>query len=328
MGVGRVHRLIRLITLLQSERAWSVRELAEQLGVSRRTLFRDLNVLEMAGVPYYHEPNRGYRIARSFFLPPVNLTVTETLGLMLLTKQALAQRGRPMADAALSAVVKLLSTVPEPMRSACADLMEPVSIRLSAQVADEAEARHHQTFQRCIDEGRVCKMTYKSPVEAQSATLLVKPLALHFSSRAWYVFARTDQHKDVRLFKLVRIEQLEPTDRLFTPPKRFDPAAWIGQAWQLIPEGRCHHVELEFSPRVATNVMEVRWHPTQKQNRLPDGRCHMSFDVDGLNEITWWICGYADQVLVLKPTALRERVRQMHEAAAKQARSSKTGIPF
>lgn len=316
MGVGRVHRLIRLITLLQGDRPWSATQLAGQLGVSRRTLFRDLNALEMAGVPYYHEPGVGYRIASSYFLPPVNLTVTETLGLMLMAKQALEQRGRPMADSALSAVVKLLSTVPEPIRSPCAELMEPVTVRLSPQVSDESEAGHHKTLQRCIDEQRICRMRYVSPVEPEAMELRIKPLALHFCSRAWYVFAQTDRHDQVRLFKLVRIEQLEPTGQLFVRGKRFEPGAWIGKAWQLIPEGREYGVELEFSAKVATNVMEVRWHPTQRQRRLDDGRCRMRFTVDGLNELAWWVCGYADQVKVLRPKALRQRVARMHREAA------------
>jgi len=316
LGVSRVHRLIRLITMLQGEQPWSAAELARQLGVSRRTLFRDLNVLELAGVPYYHEPQAGYRIARSFFLPPVQLTATETLGLMLLTKQALAQRGRPMVDAALSGIVKLLSTVPEPMRTACGELMEPVTVSLGAQVADESESKHHKLLQRCIDEGRVCRMTYRSPVDAEAVTHVIRPLGLHFAARAWYLFARTDRHKEVRLFKLVRIVTLDATEQLFARGKRFDPATWIGHAWQLIPEGREHRVVVEFSAKVATNVTEVRWHPTQQHRRLSDGRVRMTFRVDGIHEIAWWLCGYADQVVVVRPEALRRRVAEMLRAAA------------
>src|SRR5690606_21306130 len=123
MGVSRVHRLLRLITLLQSGRARTAADLVQELGVSRRTLFRDLSMLQMAGVPYYHEPGQGYRISRSFFLPPISLTVMETLGLMMLGKTAIGQRGRPLVGSALSGIYKLLSTVPEPIRSACGEMM-------------------------------------------------------------------------------------------------------------------------------------------------------------------------------------------------------------
>src|SRR5690348_16859237 len=122
-GISRVHRLLRLITLLQSGRTLSVGDLVLELGVSRRTLFRDLNMLEMAGVPYYHDGDAGYRIAQSFFLPPVNLTVPETLGLLALGKAAAAQRGKPLMGGALSAISKLTATMPAPILAACNGVM-------------------------------------------------------------------------------------------------------------------------------------------------------------------------------------------------------------
>ena len=59
MSISRIYRILRLITLLQSGRGYSADELAEELEVSRRTVFRDLNVLEMAHIPYYHEAPGG-----------------------------------------------------------------------------------------------------------------------------------------------------------------------------------------------------------------------------------------------------------------------------
>jgi predicted DNA-binding transcriptional regulator YafY len=59
MRVSRIHRLLRMITLLQGRQSWSVEELALELQVSRRTVFRDLNMLEMAHIPYYFDDERG-----------------------------------------------------------------------------------------------------------------------------------------------------------------------------------------------------------------------------------------------------------------------------
>ncbi|MEZ6193148.1 MAG: hypothetical protein R3C45_17890 [Phycisphaerales bacterium] len=47
---------------------------------------------------------------------------------------------------------------------------------------------------------------------------------------------------------------------------------------------------LEFTPKVATNVSEVLWHPSQTCQYLDDGSCRMRFEVDGINEIAWWVC--------------------------------------
>ncbi|MEE9211548.1 MAG: YafY family protein [Phycisphaeraceae bacterium] len=317
--MSRIHRLLRLITLLQSDRPRTVDALVEELGVSRRTLFRDLNMLQAAGIPYYHEPGMGYRIARTFFLPPISLTVPETLGLMLLGKTAGARRGQPLFVPALSAIYKLIATVPEPIRTACGDLMQNVTFDPGIRGAGDAETAYFATLQQCVDEGRSCQMIYKSPVEPETLDCRLDPYALHFASRAWYVLGKTDRHSEVRLFKVARIQSLGPLARRFVRPKRFTVADKLGQAWQLIPEGTVHRVELEFTPKVATNVSEVLWHRSQKHTILPDGRCRMTFDVDGLGEIAWWVCGYADQVKIVRPAALRRRVRQMLTAALEHA---------
>ena len=131
MQVSKVHRVLKLIVVLQSGRGKSVEDLMNELDISRRTLFRDLNMLEAAGVPYYHEKGIGYKLSKEFYMPPISLTAAETLGLMILGKTAAAQRDKPMFASALSAIYKLISTLPEPMRSACGDMMSGVSVDAS-----------------------------------------------------------------------------------------------------------------------------------------------------------------------------------------------------
>ncbi|MCC7144975.1 MAG: WYL domain-containing protein [Phycisphaeraceae bacterium] len=308
----RIHRLLRLFTLLQSSRARGAKELTAELGVSRRTLFRDLKALQAAGIPCFHDPQRGYRIAQSFFLPPISLNVAETLSLLLLAQTA---RTGPLRASALSAINKLITSVPEPIRSTCAQMTAQVSVNVGPQSVAPVAVDHYHLLQRCIDERRACRLSYFSANDQQTLACELEPYALHFSAVAWYVLGRTDLHGEVRIFHLGRIKSLEPADRLFERPRDFSVAQKIGQAWRMIPEGKMYHVELEFSARVASNVTEIRWHASQRQRLLPDGRCLMEFDVDGLGEIAWWICGYADQCVVRKPAALRQRIRGMLASA-------------
>lgn len=318
MGVGRVHRLLRLITLLQSGRARSVQDLTSELEVSRRTLFRDLNMLELAGIPYFHDAAAGYRISESYFLPPVNLSVTETLGLMLLAKSAASQRNRPLHGAALSAINKLITSVPDPIRAACSDLMSHISIDPGTAPVSDIEARHHPILQTCIDESRACTMRYKGPLENSAIECVLEPYAMHSSPRGWYVLGKSALHGEVRVFKLSRIESITPMQRLFTRPRRFRVEDKIGKAWRLIPEGKIYAIELEFTAMVAANVAEVRWHQSQRSERLGDGRLRVWFEVDGLSEIAWWLCGYADQVKVIAPPQLKRKVAGMLRLAAAQ----------
>ncbi|MCH8344978.1 MAG: WYL domain-containing protein [Planctomycetes bacterium] len=84
---------------------------------------------------------------------------------------------------------------------------------------------------------------------------------LHFYKRAWYVLAFSEQHDEVRMFKLSRIEELEPSDEVFAP-FHFSIDAYLDDAWGIIPEGRKYDVVIEFAPKVARNVAEIRWHRT------------------------------------------------------------------
>ena len=318
MDRSRIARLLRLITLLQSGRHFSAVDLMVELDISRRTLFRDFTVLKEAGVPVYHDPKRGYVVRSGFYLPPVNLTVPETLGLMLLAKSAASQRNRPLTSSALSAIYKLVTTVPEPIRAACSEMMSGVSVDAGASLQGEEESTHYATLQRRVDERRRCNCVYQGPLDAESFETELRPYLLHFAGRAWYVIAYSSLHKAVRTFKLIRFIKIEPGKQTFNRPDGFLASDHLGKAWQIIPEGREYNVELLFDPRVATNVTEVRWHATQQHEMLSDGRCRMTFTVDGLNEIAWWICGYADQVEVKKPAALRKRVHEMLKRAAER----------
>lgn len=318
MASERVYRLLRLITLLQSRTPWTVADLARELGVSRRTVFRDLNALEEAGVPCHHVDGQGYRLGKSAQLPPMSLSAAEVLGLMQLIKQAGAQRDRPMHAAALSAMYKLVSTAPESLRSTCAEMMANVTIHPDAEIDGDAESTHYQTLHRAIAEQRCCALTYTSPVEDGAMELTVEPYALHHANRAWYLLANSPLHGEVRVFKLVRIGGLALLKKSFSRPRGFSVAQKLGHAWRLIPEGRVYKIELRFTPKVATNVAEVRWHHSQSHELLKDGSCLMRFEVDGVREIAWWVCGYADQVRVIRPKALAELVSEMHGRAAGQ----------
>ncbi|MDD5010994.1 MAG: WYL domain-containing protein, partial [Phycisphaerae bacterium] len=123
-----------------------------------------------------------------------------------------------------------------------------------------------------------------------------------------YVIGYSELHRSIRTFHLGRIQQAESLDRRFTDGEGFDVNEYLGRAWCLIPEGKLYDIKLKFSPLVARNVAEVQWHNTQRVQWADDSSAILTFRVDGLGEISWWILGYGDQVQVLAPAALRKRV--------------------
>lgn len=316
MASDRVNRLLQLITLLQTRTGWDAKSLAAELGVSTRTLFRDLNTLEESGIPCRSEDGGDYKIQQGFFLPPISLSASEVLGLMQLTRFIGHHRERPFHAHALSAIYKMITNVPEPLRATCGQMLSNISIEPDPKLDIDAEQTTFIQLQQAIDMGRACRVTYAAVNGEGENTFEIEPYLLHHVNRAWYVLGKTDLHREVRMLKLVRIKELILLTRPFSKPSSYKISDKLGKAWRLLPEGKVHKIELKFTPKVATNVSEVRWHESQQVDWNKDGSCTMRFEVDGLNEIAWWVCGYADQVEVIKPKKLREIVARMQQSAA------------
>ena len=316
-GVSRVYRLLRLITLLQAGRSFTVRELACELGVSRRTIFRDMNMLELAGIPYFFDSDSGgYRIREHFFLPPVNLTITEALAVLTMTGR-LSLRGQlPLLEEARRAAMKLETALPPPIRKEVGGVIKSISVSLGPLASHQGLDVMFDNLMRAIATRQLCRMVYISFAERKQFSLIVRPLRLVFVNRAWYLIAYAARFRDIRTFKLGRIKRLEVTSATFSQPKKVDPDKYFGAAWSMIPEGKVYDVHLHFEPKVAGNVAEVRWHKSQKVTWNDDGSIEFYVHVDGLGEITWWIMGYGDQVEVVAPPALRANVAKIASAVA------------
>ena len=310
MSVSRIHRLLRLVTILQSGQGKNVSELAAELEVSRRTVFRDLNMLELAHIPYYFDREQDrYKINHHFFLPPVNLTMGEALALMVMSMKQRTTTSLPLAAEASRAAMKLESVLPPTVRAHIGSMMEHLQIRPAPSARHEGLDAMLDRLMDATARRRIGRMTYDSFFDRKQITLTIHPLRLTFIHRAWYLLAFSTEHKEIRTFKVGRIKLLDVLPGTFAPP---DPAVLenhFGDAWNMIPEGKCHDVRLRFDKEVAGNVAEVQWHRTQSTQWNEDGSLDFRVHVDGLGEISWWILGYGDKVKVLSPAPLAKKMQ-------------------
>jgi len=172
-------------------------------------------------------------------------------------------------------------------------------------------------LQTAVRKKRKVRLIYDSLHDKKQIDLILHPYHLMYNNRAWYIVGYSELHGQTRTFKLNRIKQLQTTDKCFIMENKFDINEYLGNAWSMIPQGRLYNIRLKFSKMVAKNVSEVRWHKTQQTKFNPDGTVEMSFRVDGLSEISWWILGYGDQVEVLAPAALRKKIAETAKKVAK-----------
>jgi len=321
MSVSRVYRLLRLITMLQSGRGYTVDELAKELEVSRRTVFRDLNMLELAHIPYYFDRRRrSYRINQHFFLSPVNLTLAEALALLVSAKRTRGSSMLPLAASSTRAAMKLESVLPHGVRDYLGTVMDQVAIVPAPSARQRGLDAVFDRLVSAVAGRKVCRIVYISFYERKQITLKVEPLRLLFVSRAWYLIGYSRMHRQRRTFKIGRIRKLTVLDETFDPSVHETSQREFGDAWSMIPEGKTHDVHLRFLPKVAGNVAEVNWHHSQQVDWRADGSIDFRARVDGLGEILWWILGYGDQVKVIAPRVLARQVAGMARRVVAQYR--------
>ncbi len=317
MDVAVLERLFRLIRLLRSGRSYGADLLADEVGCARRTLFRDIALLETAGVPVrYDRGDHTYSLDRSFFMPAVSLSMEEVLAVMLATRKALPIMVAPDHPALVSAAMKIESTLPIPMQELGHSLIELTDVREWPTSDHESVDAICTTLRIALTDRQKVILRYDSYYEGKVIDVVVHPHRLMFAQRGWYLIAFSESDDETRTFKLERITSLELSGEHYTPDEEFSLDEYFGNAWQMIRGGRSFHVRLRFSRKVAGNVEEVLWHKTQSTRRLSDDRLIFEAEVDGINEISWWVLGYGDQVEVLEPPELRQLMTERIERLA------------
>jgi proteasome accessory factor B len=310
MNLARIHRLLNLIGLLQAGRGYHVDGLAQECGVSRRTIFRDLDLLRSSGVPLvYEEEPQQYRIAGNNYLPATNFTAEEALALIVLCHEMGDSAGLPFLHPALSAAVKLESALPGRLRDQLREVVNVMHIHTLPKNPLEGKRPLYDQLIEAIASRRSVRMRYRSLNEEGEILTKLHPYAVFFSGRSWYAVGRSSLHRGKRTFNLSRIVELTLLDDRYEIPRGFSIERFLRNAWHLIPEpGPDRDVVIRFNKMVAQNVAEVNWHKTQRLQFNEDGTLDFSVRVSGLNEISWWILGYGDQAEVLEPPELRRMI--------------------
>lgn len=310
MKPTRITRLLKLLQRLQAGQGDDAAGLAKSCGVSRRTVFRDLDTLKKSGVPIrFDKADDCYSLGADYFLPPTNLTPDEALSIIAMASQLGADNRLPFFEPAKRASDKIRRTLSPADRRVVDSVARAIHLRINTVDPLAGQAEVYEKLIQSITDRRVAKIKYGSLTEWDTITTKLRPYQLLFSRHTWYVIGRSSLHAEPRTFNIGRIREIELTAEQYARPRGFSVERYLGRAWNLMPEpGPDHHVVVRFRPLVAQNVAEVQWHKTQRLEPQGDGAVDFHADVSGLNEIVWWILGYGDQAEVLRPVKLRRLV--------------------
>ena len=250
--MDRFERVVGILLHLRAGKEVSAFDLAQHFGVSRRTIYRDMEMLSALGVPVYAERGHagGFRLLEGYFLPPVMFSKGEAVSLLLSVALLRSLRARPFAADLVKAEKKLLAAMPESLRAVLTEAQRVVGfekgphdtfhperstsssqpVALSAEGPGEAETT--TIFVQAVLDRRCVLLRYRSPYKARAEHLFAEPLGMFWDRDHWYLVGRpTGQEQGSRLWRADRVLDITPHTQEASAHPDFDVQKLLDRHW-------------------------------------------------------------------------------------------------
>ncbi len=304
--LARQWSLLRLLST--SKRAWSVKELAEQLGSNKSTIRRDLDTLEHEFALIEEQvgkQKRTYRIDETVrALEAIQFGTMELLSLHAARSALEPLMGTPFYDDLRKVLEKIRGFLSE-RQNGSLDAMARVFLpHVRSQIDYSGQVELIDELVDAIARRRVCKLVYYAAWTRKETRFSVRPLRLLWHRSALYLMACLMQRAELRSLPIHRIRSLEVLDETFTPP-RVDLEGHTRRAFGIFVSDQEEDVEILFEREIAWKVEERTYHPDEKKERLPDRRLRYSIRSSAQWEIIPWVQSFGPLAELVKPESWR-----------------------
>lgn len=316
----RADRLLSLLMLLQARGRMTSRELARELEVSQRTIYRDVDALCIAGVPIYSDTGRdgGYALLDSYRTSLTGLTENEVRALFSLSiPESLTELG--LGQELKAALLKLSAALPDARRHDEERARKLIYLDSSPWSQDPTPTPHLQTIHQAVWADQRVHITFRLPFAEVELEHLVSPYGLISKAGVWYLVY--DRH-GIRVLRVADILEARVSTEVFVRPTDFD----LARFWR---NWRAARRETSAGYRVTVRVAQELL-PSLRRIFGNDVRDQIeSSDPTSISEwltltLPFWslesarerILGFGGAIEVLEPHALRRSVWDFAAQAA------------
>ncbi|MFC5822500.1 helix-turn-helix transcriptional regulator [Nonomuraea insulae] len=319
----RASRLLSLLLLLQTRGRMTAPELAGELEVSVRTVYRDVEALSSAGVPVYADrgPAGGYQLLDGYRTRLNGLTAEEASSLFLAGLPGpAAELG--LAEVAANAELKLLAALPPEPRSHASRMRERFLLDVPGWYRSADDVPHLSAVAEAVWDQRVLHMTYRRWGQRE-VDRVIHPYGLVLKGGSWYLVAAPPEGS-ARTYRVARILTLETLPDRFARPEGFD----LGEFWQAYAK--------EFRERMYTAEAVIKLAPGRRDLLAytmgsdvvaaalaaagepdPEGWLTLTVPIESITHARWLLLRMGADIEVLGPPELRTL---MEEAVAELAK--------
>ena len=308
----RADRLLSLLMLLQTRGRMTAARLAEELDVSERTIYRDIDALCIAGVPVYAERGQGggYALLDSYRTNLTGLTGDEVRALFMLSIPApLAELG--VSQELKAALLKLSAALPAARRHDEERVRQRVHLDSAWWFQSGEPVPHLRTIQQAVWQDHKLYLTYRLQFGVQ-VERLVDPYGLVAKAGVWYLVCA--RGGGMHIMRVARVLNARASDDAFERPVGFDLAAfWKAHCAEYEGNRLRYPVTARVAPHFVPHLpryfgAHIRTEVAQAGPPDDEGWITLTLPFERLEDARERILGFGRAVEVLEPVALRKSV--------------------
>jgi predicted DNA-binding transcriptional regulator YafY len=312
--LGRQWKILQ--TLIASRSGKSVTELAEEIQCHPRTLYRDLEALQIAGFPLYTQKEEGkklWSLMDTFKTQiPIPLNLTELLALHFSRNMLSVLKNTVFYDSLVSLFQKVKTTLPP-------DYINYLEQFEKSLMVGQKPYKQHGDYQEIINtanqaiaHNRYLEITYYTMSRNKETHRRIAPYKIWFLDGAFYIIGFCLLRNEVRLFAIDRIKAFLLTEDTFEVSENFNVEEFMKSSFGVF-HGDPQKVKVHFDTDTAGYIKEKIWHETQKIHDQEDGSIIFEVDVAGTQEIKFWIMQWGAGATVVEPDSLRKEIKSEAE---------------
>ncbi len=313
--LSRQWRIIQ--TLISAKQGKSASDLAGTLRCHSRTIYRDLEALQAAGFPLYNQRRDNKTLWSILDIGsqqmPIPLSLTELMALYFSRNMLNMLKGSAIHDSLTSLFEKVKATLPQPYIDYLVKIEHSLAVGVKAHKPYRRFKDTLDRVQEAAQNRRLIRVRYFTMSRRKRTRRRIAPYQVWYFDETFYLIGYCHRRKQIRLFAIDRIEQIEILDETFDPPQGFDAEQFMQASFGVF-QGDPVTVKIRFTKEAAGYVSEKIWHPTQTLIPQPDGGLVFEAQVAGTDEIKRWVLKWGADAEVLAPDELRQAVSQEAQA--------------
>jgi predicted DNA-binding transcriptional regulator YafY len=310
-------RLLELLELLQAQPLITGGEIAERLGVDRRTARRYVAQLQDLGIPIEGQRGvgGGYRIRPGFRLPPLMLTDDEAVAVALGVQAAGRLGLSGSAEAVEGALVKIHRVLPDGLRRRVEALEATLDFTSSARQGAPVKGETVLILADAIRRRRRLRMTYRA-FSGDATRRELSPHGLVVHSGRWYLAGYDHLREDMRTFRVDRMLRMRVIDEIAdAPPEGFDAVTYVSTSLARVPWGWDVEVALDLPLDEAVRRVPA----TLAELVEEEGTTVLRMRADSLDWTASVLAGLGCLFTIRKPDELRTSIRALADRLAESA---------